>query len=151
MSLKQPHSVHRCRYNKLHEIQQVVDETSVSLKRPHSVHRCRYNKLCEIQQVVDETPVALKQPHSVHRCRYNKLCEIQQVVDETSVALKQPHSVRLLSLDYAVDAINKSWASLVAVLGRKQLMTMQLPVGCLQWWINLLQIVQSFPVRHPGL
>ena len=61
----------------------------------------RYNKLREIQQVVEETPVALKQPHSVHRCRYNKLREIQQVVDETPVALKQPHSVHWLSLDPA--------------------------------------------------
>ena len=51
--------------------------------------------------------------------RYNKLREIQQVVDETPVALKQPHTVRWLSLDHAVDAINKSWASLVAVLGEE--------------------------------
>ena len=40
--------------------------------------------------------------------RYNKLREIQQVVDETPVTLKQPSSVRWLSLDHAVDAINKS-------------------------------------------
>ena len=41
------------------------------------------------------------------------------MVDDMPVALKQPHSVRWLSLDHAVDAINKSWASLVAVLGEE--------------------------------
>ena len=50
--------------------------------------------------------------------KYNKLRAMQEIM-ETTVSLKQMNAVRWLSLDYAVDAIFKSWPSLVAVLGEE--------------------------------
>ena len=51
--------------------------------------------------------------------RYNRLRLLQEAVEDTPVALKQPNAVCWLSLLNAVDAIDKSWAALVAVLGEE--------------------------------
>ena len=83
------------------------------------------------------------------------------------VARKRPHSVRWLSLDHAVDAINKAWASLVAVLGEEAANGNAVALGlsakvesfkfvaytCVM--LDILPIFsklsKSFPVRQSGL